>query len=219
MKDYIVFIDLDKTLLRVNSGVKLIRTAYRKKLLSTGKLLQGIFFALLHKLYPKDDQRIISRMADWLAGYAEKEIADLVMEVFNTQLARQVRPEMIREIELHRKNNARLVILSSALCPVCFAFTGFLHLDDFICSDFEIVNGVYASDTRGKICFGEVKMHKLVEYCRDNHFSLQDAWYYADSYSDLLALTAVGHPVCINPGPRLRSIGRKSGWEIRRFTQ
>lgn len=219
MRDYIVFIDLDKTLLRVNSGAGLIKAAYLKKLLPARKLMQGIFFALLHKLYPSDDQRIISRMADWLTGHTEKEIADLVMDVFNTQLARQVRPEMIREIDLHRKNNARLVILSSALCPVCFAFTGFLHLDDFICSDFEIVDGVYTSDTKGKICFGEVKMHKLVEYCRNNHFSLQDAWYYADSYSDLPALAAVGHPVCINPGPRLRSICRKSGWEIRSFSQ
>ena len=218
MKEYIVFIDLDKTLLRVNSGVGLIKAAYLKKLLPAGKLLQGFFFALLHKLNPRDDQRIISRMADWLTGHSEKEIADLVMEVFNTKLASQVRPEMIREIDRHRNQKARLVMLSSALCPVCFAFTGFLHLDDFICSDFEIVDGVYASNNEGRICFGEVKMHKLMDYCRNNHFSLHEAWYYADSYSDLPALAAVGHPVCINPGPRLRSICRKSGWEIRRFT-
>ena len=40
---------------------------------------------------------------------------------------------------------------------------------------------------------------------------------YSDSESDLPMLTAVGHPVAVNPDSALERIARDNGWRIVRF--
>ena len=43
---------------------------------------------------------------------------------------------------------------------------------------------------------------------------LADCWGYADSYYDLPFLTALGHPVAVNPDKRLRATAMSRQWPI-----
>jgi hypothetical protein len=43
-KSYIAFFDLDKTLIRANSSVILLRVAYRKKMISIKDILKALCF-------------------------------------------------------------------------------------------------------------------------------------------------------------------------------
>jgi fatty acyl-CoA reductase len=42
---------------------------------------------------------------------------------------------------------------------------------------------------------------------------------YADSTSDLPMLEAAGHPVVVNPEPKLAAIARKRGWSIENWSK
>ncbi|MEJ2054937.1 MAG: hypothetical protein P8X42_13535 [Calditrichaceae bacterium] len=66
----------------------------------------------------------------------------------------------------------------------------------------------------GAYCYGDEKLNKIIEYCKSNHFDLGKAYYYADSYSDLNVLKAVGNPVCVSPDRKLKKIAQKEGWRI-----
>ena len=46
---------------------------------------------------------------------------------------------------------------------------------------------------------------------------LSQCWAYSDSANDLPMLTAVGHPVAVNPDVTLKRIARENGWPVRDF--
>jgi phosphoserine phosphatase len=53
-----------------------------------------------------------------------------------------------------------------------------------------------------------------MEFCEAGKYKSFEAYYYADSVSDLPALEAVGHPVCITPDKKLRFVAHHRGWTI-----
>ena len=89
-----------------------------------------------------------------------------------------------------------------------------LNIDDIICSELEVYNGIMTGRPVGHLCFGEEKAVRLKEYCEKNNSFRSEAWYYGDSISDLPALEAVGKAVCINPDKKLKKTAVERDWKI-----
>jgi HAD superfamily hydrolase (TIGR01490 family) len=213
-KTYIVFFDLDQTITKSISGKELAKGAFRKGLLSQWDLVKAIILLLLFRFNLKGQLKIIDDMVNWVKDIPEKTINDLCNEVFHEVLLPSVYSEARSEVEFHRSKNAKLVILSSALTPVCREMAKNLNMDDILCSDLEVINGYMTGQPVGHLCFGPEKAVRLNEYCRLNNLSPSDAWCYGDSVSDLMALEAVGNPVCVNPDRALRKTATRKGWKI-----
>lgn len=217
-KNYIAFFDLDQTLTKSISGRALASGAYRKGLMSHWDLINAIFLSLVFRLKLKDPLKIIDKMVSWVRGIPEKTINDLCSEVFNEVLLPSVYNEAKAEIEFHKANNGKVIILSSALTPVCREMAESLNFDDIICSDLEVENGYMTGRPLGHFCFGEEKAVRLLEYCKKDNCSPADAWYYGDSISDFTVLNTVGTPVCVNPDNQLRKAALKRDWKILNWT-
>lgn len=214
VKNYIAFFDLDQTITKSISGKALARGAYRKGLMNRYDLAKAIFLSLVFRLKLKDPLKIIDDMVSWVEGISEKTMADLCSEVLHEVLLPSVYEEARTEIEFHKGENAKIVILSSALTPICKEMAKNLGIDDIICSDLEVKNGYLTGRPSGHLCFGEEKAIRLKEYCAKNSSSKSEAWYYGDSISDLPALNSVGNPVCVNPDNKLKKTAIKRGWKI-----
>ncbi len=52
------------------------------------------------------------------------------------------------------------------------------------------------------------------QYAAEHGMKLADCWGYADSHYDLPFLTALGHPVAVNPDKRLRATAMSRQWPI-----
>jgi HAD superfamily hydrolase (TIGR01490 family) len=213
-KSYIAFFDLDRTLTKSISGREIVRAAYRKGLLTHLDLLNAIFLSLMFRLKLKDPLRIIDDMVSWAKGIPENSIRYLCTEISREVLLPSVYKDAVAEIEFHKTQNARIVILSSALISVCQEMAKHLNIDDIICSELENKNGYLTGRPLGHICYGEEKAVRLNNYCVKNNFSSSDAWYYGDSISDLYVLKAVGNPVCVNPDKKLKRAALKRDWKI-----
>jgi HAD superfamily hydrolase (TIGR01490 family) len=213
-KNYIVFFDLDGTITKAISGRALARGAFKKGLMKHIDLIYALWLSLAFRLKLKDPLKIIDDMVSWVAGMSEKTMIDLCTEVFREVLEPSVFSEARSEIKNHKDKNAKLVILSSALFPICQEVAKNLGMHDIICSDLEVENGYLTGRPRGHFCFGEEKKSRLREYCEKNNTKISDAWYYGDSISDLPALSIVGNPVCVNPDNKLRRAARYRGWRI-----
>jgi len=211
---YIAFFDLDRTIISENSGKILIQQAYRNGLISKRYVLWGTYLSLLYKFKLKDPVIIIKTITRWLKGTRESELNELAAEIFNSRLKKSIRPLIEEKIRLHKKNGARVVILSSSVFPVCRAVADYLNMDDVICTQLETENGVFTGRPHGSFCFNEVKVERLTGYCEINNISLETSWYYGDSTADLAALGIVGNPVCVNPDGKLLKVAIKQGWEI-----
>jgi HAD superfamily hydrolase (TIGR01490 family) len=213
-KEYIAFFDLDQTLANSISGKLLARGAFRKGFLTYRDLIKAIFLSLLFRLKLRDPSKIIDEMVSWTRGIDEDSMIKLCSEVSDDVIIPSVYKEAKSEIEFHKANNARVVILSSALTTVCRELAEHLKIDDIICSELEIKNGYLTGRPVGHICFGEEKSVRIKEYCKKHNYSQSESWYYGDSISDLPALSVVGNPVCVNPDTKLRKTAIKRGWKI-----
>jgi HAD superfamily hydrolase (TIGR01490 family) len=211
---YAAFFDLDLTIINVNSGSLLVREAYKKGVMSTGNLLNAILQSYLYKFNLRDTNAIISRMGTWLKGLDREIMDELSREVVNDYLADSIRPEILKEIEFHKENKAVIVMLSSAIDSICRPVAKLIGIEDIICSSMETINGILTGDPEGKFCYGDEKRVRLMEFCEAGNHKLSEAFYYADSISDLPALDIVGHPVCVTPDKKLRHLAREREWKI-----
>jgi putative phosphoserine phosphatase/1-acylglycerol-3-phosphate O-acyltransferase len=201
-KRYVAFFDLDKTLLSINSGSILVREAYKRGLMSTSDLVNAIYLSFLYKFHLRDTALIVAGMGRWLKGVTVEEVDVLSEHVVKKHLIDAIRPEIFSEINYHRQNRAEIVILSSAIIQICKPLGSYIGADNIICS------------AENKFCLEDEKRMRLLQYCEMRNYSLDEAFYYGDSISDLSALEVVGHPVCVQPDRKLSRIAHENGWRI-----
>jgi HAD superfamily hydrolase (TIGR01490 family) len=213
-KKNIVFFDLDRTIINAISGNALVRIAYKKGIMTNCDLARAFYLSVVYKLNLRDPQLIIDEMVSWAKGMQVETMNDLCTEVLREVLVPSVYKEAVAEIKIRKNNNAKLVILSSALTPICRGMAKHLEMDDIICSELEVTNGILTGSPIGHLCFGIEKAARLKEYCEKNNTNTSEAWYYGDSISDLAALKSVGNPVCVNPDRKLRKEAIQRGWKI-----
>jgi HAD superfamily hydrolase (TIGR01490 family) len=211
---YIAFFDLDRTIISLNSGSLLVRQAYRNGALSTRNLINAIFQSYLYKFKLRDTNLIILKMGTWLKGIYHETIDELSKQVVEQYLLASIRPEIIEEFGIHKRNNGRTVILSSSISSICNPIGRHLGIDDIICTTMETNEGILTGAPVGTFCYGDEKRIRVLSYCEKNHYNLSEAWYYADSISDLPVFEVVGHPVCVAPDKKLSRIARKNRWKI-----
>ena len=211
---YVVFFDLDKTLLTINSSVSLILTAYKKGLLKTSGLLKAVLLSIIYKLRLGNTIDITKSMASWLNGIPESTVIEMSEQLVRGKLIPKIRPSMIDEIEGHKAKGAQLVILSASLPYTCEPIAKHLHIDDVICSSMEVVDGVFTGNPKGNICIEQEKEIRMRDYCSNASFSLDDAYCYGDSYSDRYIMKICGNPVCVAPDSRLRKLARARNWKL-----
>lgn len=213
-RKYVAFFDLDKTILSVNSGSALVREAYKRGVMNTSDLLNAIYLSWLYQFHLRDTSRIVSGMGRWLKGATPDEVNSLSEYVVNKHLVDAIRPEIYSEIKFHRENNAEIVILSSAILQICKPLGSHIGADNIICTEMEVLDGVFTGSAENKFCFDDEKRIRLIQYCEMKNYDLGEAYYYGDSISDLSALEVVGHPVCVQPDRKLLRISHKNGWRI-----
>ena len=208
---YIAFFDLDETILSVNSANYLVKESRERGMMTKRQFRQAVRYSLLYKFKLSKATRIIYKMLAWLKGLSRAELDTMCQEVYDRTLFDLIRPEIIKEIDGHRQNNAAIVLLSSATTFACLPVVRHLKMDDVICSHMEDVDGILTGKPKDKIVFGEEKKHKLIEYCETEGYKVEDAYYYGDAFSDLHLLEAVGHPVSFSPETPLTKVAVKSG--------
>jgi len=212
---YIAFFDVDLTLISVNSGRILLKKAFSNKQISKKIFIKALYFSLLYKLKLKNPLNIIEIMIGWLKGLPEDLLKQLSEEVFTSTLVNAIRPEIINEIQFHKENNAKVVILSSSLKSICTHLVNYLKMDDAICTELEVRDGLFTGRCLGNICFGEEKVTRLIEYCEKNDVPVSNVFYYGDNISDSHVLNLVGHPICINPDIKLTKMAFEKQWLVK----
>ena len=180
-------------------------------------MFEAAFLSVAYKFDLMDPEKILIKMGKWLKGQQEQKIVDFMSTMFNRVLKQAIREKAHKEIEYHKKNNALTVILSASTMQICEPVRKYLGFDDMICTTLEIIDGYFTGYPKGRYCYGEEKLTRTINYCKKYNLTLNDAWFYTDSYSDIPMLNAVGHPICVSPDKKLSRIARKKGWEIERW--
>ena len=139
---YIAFYDLDRTILTGNSATSLVEEARKRGIMTGQQFRHALYLSLLYKLDWWDPARIITRMLSWLKGLPESSVRQLCREVFDQTLRETIRPEILKEMEKHRKKDGANVLLSSATSLICEPAAIHLGLDDVICTQLAAIDGI-----------------------------------------------------------------------------
>ena len=94
------------------------------------------------------------------------------------------------------------------------ALYGISHL---VATEPETIDGRFTGGITGDPCFREGKLRRVEEWLAAMNRRLSDfteSWFYSDSHNDLPLLSAVTHPVAVDPDPLLKEHARVREWPV-----
>ncbi|MCA9519557.1 MAG: HAD family hydrolase [Myxococcales bacterium] len=213
------FFDLDRTLIDVNSGRLYARFEYRNKRISTRQLAESFLWMSLYHFSVLNIEKAFAKAVRHYHGMSEAEIAERTCEWFKSEVAERLQPGAKAVIERHRELGRPTVILTNSSDYQARIAATTWGLDDYIANEFPSdEHGLLLGTVRTPICYGPGKVTRAEEWAAEHQIDLDRSWFYTDSYSDLPMLERVGHPIVVNPDPRLRRLARRRGWPIEDWT-
>jgi HAD superfamily hydrolase (TIGR01490 family) len=118
----------------------------------------------------------------------------------------------IRRIREHRAAGHRTILITAAAEALVRPLSPLFDL--VIGAELEVRDGRYTGFMSAPPLVGEARSAWLRRYARLEGVDLRHSYAYADSYSDLPLLRAVGNPVAVSPDSSLYRYARRRRWPI-----
>ena len=134
-------------------------------------------------------------------------------ELFSQLILMKSFPAGIRRVREHRALGHRTLLITGALDFVVEPLRPLF--DEVICASLgQTEHNTFNGELLDGPPTGEARALAMLQYAEAEGLSLEESVAYADSASDLPMLEVVGHPVAVNPEPKLATIARKRGWHV-----
>jgi HAD superfamily hydrolase (TIGR01490 family) len=216
------FFDLDRTLIAGSSAFALATAARKMKMMPTRELLRDAVTAATfkfrgdHNSSASDNAR--DRILGFIRGQRQDDLAALNERVLPSLLGK-IRPEARRLVDMHRHAGRATYIVSAAPQEIVEPLAISLGMTGAIGTRGEVIDGEYTGALEGPFCYGPGKVEAIVDLARWEGLDLNQCYAYSDSASDLPMLSAVGHPVAVNPDGKLERHARAHGWPVVVFSE
>jgi HAD superfamily hydrolase (TIGR01490 family) len=207
------FFDMDRTVLRIDTGMSWMRFLYRRGELSTLGMARAVYWSGLYKLAVLDLEALAERLVADLAGKPEHEMVEKCRVWHASDVADQVSPKAERAIHEHRQEGDVIVMLTGSTQYAAEVVSSGLDIEHTLCSRLEVAEGMFTGKM-ATLCFGRHKVTMAEQFAAKHDIDLASSAFYSDSYNDLPMLERVGRAVAINPDTRLRRHARRRGWPI-----
>ena len=208
------FFDMDKTLVTENGAKLWMLREYRLGHLGKGHLVRGTFHLLLYHFGIVNIDHAMRKAIATLKGLTEDEVRQATEEWFAEDMVPHAAPGAQAAVDGHREKGHRTVLHTSSSPYASKCAVDYFGLDDFLCSTFEVVDDRLTGDFVPPLCYGEGKVLYANEYAEREGVDLSASYFYTDSLTDLPMLLAVGHPMIVQPDPRLRREADRRGGPI-----
>jgi HAD superfamily hydrolase (TIGR01490 family) len=214
------FFDLDKTVIARASMVAFGKPLYRAGLLSRWLLLRALYGQLVY-LYLGADEARMARMREAAlrvtVGWSRDHIRSLVRETLEEVIEPIVFDEALDLIREHQAAGRRVYLVSASPEEIVDPLAQYLGVDDVIATRPKVdEHGRYSGDV-DFYSYGPNKVTAMQESAELHGIDLGASYAYSDSITDEPMLSAVGHPVAVNPDRALARVAEERSWEVRVF--
>ena len=214
MADGAAFFDLDRTLLRGASG-PVIGEALREAGV-TDRSIPGE--QLIYRFYDifgenRPSMEVTRRAVRFAQGWVREQVQE-AGEVAADALAGALQPFARPILDEHRKAGRPLVLATTTPYDLVKPLADALGFDDVVATRYGAKDGVYDGTLDGEFVWGQGKLRAIAEWAMENARDLGESWAYSDSYYDVPMLAAVGHPVVVNPDPRMLVTALVRRWPV-----
>ena len=215
------FFDLDKTVISKASMVAFSRPLHRAGLLSRRLMLRAAWAQLVYAQVgasPEKLEKLRARVLSLTKGWEQSEITQIVRDTLEDVIEPLVFDEAIGRIRQHQAWGHKVFIVSAAPEEVVAPIAQLLGVDEAIGTRAELdEQGRYSGRTE-RYVYGPEKEVAILDTAARDHLDLSASWAYSDSATDIPMLSAVGHPVAVNPDRELARAAKDKGWPIERWT-
>ncbi len=209
------FFDLDRTLLRGASG-PIISDALRQEGLLGSDRLPGerLLFGLFDLVGETLPSMVLARQGARAARGWSVAAVQRAGAAAASQLADAVEPFAREMLADHRAAGRFLVLATTTPHGLVAAFADRLGFDAVLATHYRVGSGQrYDGTIDGEFVWSRGKARVVASWARSNRIELVDSYAYSDSIYDVPLLRSVGHPVAVNPDPRLWAYASLRGWE------
>jgi len=209
------FFDLDRTLLSGASGPvysdAMRDSGFTSRTLPGERLLYGLFNAIGETL----PSMLLARQAAALAKGRPRAAMRAAGEAAAGTLAAKVQPFAWQLFAEHRAAGRPLVVATTTPYELVKPLGEWLGFDDVIATRY----GVDADDTFdgtivGPFVWATGKRAAVRDWAASAGVDLRQSYAYSDSVFDTPLLSAVGHPVVVNPDPSMVVMATLRRWPI-----
>ena len=210
--------DLDKTLLDTSSAQLYARYVHRIGQMSSVELARVMWWGVLSRLGMLNMENLIPRLLSDAAGDDEQEMRALCDRWFVEDVVSHLTECGKQRVVQHQAQGHVVAIVSASTQYVVRPMAAYLGIDgQYVCTHLESKDGRLTGQVEAPVCYGAGKVVWAERFAAEQDVDLSTSYFYTDSISDLPLLKRVGHPVAVNPDPRLRRLARKHGWPIETF--
>jgi HAD superfamily hydrolase (TIGR01490 family) len=153
----------------------------------------------------------------FVAGHHVDEVVRLGEEIYDDLMADRIWSGTRALAQLHLDAGQRVWLVTAAPAELASLVARRLGLTGALGTVSEIEDGVYTGRLVGEPLHGPAKAEAIRALAEQEGLDLAQCSAYSDSANDLPMLTAVGHPVAVNPDARLKKVARQEGWDFRDF--
>jgi putative phosphoserine phosphatase / 1-acylglycerol-3-phosphate O-acyltransferase len=214
MADGAAFFDLDRTLLRGASG-PVIGEALKQAGVTDrsipGEQLIYRFYDLFGENRPS--MEVTRRAVRFAQGWVREQVQE-AGELAADALAGALQPFAGPILEEHQKAGRPIVLATTTPYDLVKPLADALGFDAVVATRYGEKDGVYDGTLDGEFVWGAGKLRAIAEWAMENAIDLGESWAYSDSYYDIPMLSAVAHPVVVNPDPRMLVTALVRRWPV-----
>jgi putative phosphoserine phosphatase / 1-acylglycerol-3-phosphate O-acyltransferase len=208
------FFDLDRTLLRGASGEVFAGAMRTAGLMPADhvpgeRMLYRVFDAIGETL----PSMILARQAVTLAAGRSQAAVVAAAESVADELCERVQPFARTAFATHRAAGRPLVLATTTPYDLVAPFAHRLGFDDVVATRYGVAaDGTYDGTLAGPFVWSAGKRAAVTEWAERNDVDLRESYAYSDSVYDTPLLAAVGHPIVVNPDPRMLLVAAARRW-------
>jgi HAD superfamily hydrolase (TIGR01490 family) len=210
--------DMDRTLLDTSSALLYVRYLRRIGQIGRRQVAQVIGWTLLERLGLLDMQHLVERLMTTASGDNEPEIKQLCDRWFAEDVVTHVTDRGRQRLVEHQAQGHVLGIVSASTQYAVGPLAAHLGIpEQYVSSHLESQDGRLTGRIAPPLCYGEGKVVWAERFSAEHGADLSVSYFYTDSITDLPLLERVGHPVAVNPDPKLQRLAKQRAWPIELF--
>jgi alcohol-forming fatty acyl-CoA reductase len=151
-------------------------------------------------------------------GFSHDRLWELGDEYCDRVLMRHLYPHAVEMLEGNRAAGLAPVLVTGSPDFLVAPLARRLGIEHFAANRLLFSRGRANGRMREPVMAGAEKAQWCAAFAAEHRLDIDACWGYADSYYDLPFLSALGHPVVVNPDRRLLAAARDRQWPVVRFS-
>ncbi|MEM9746208.1 MAG: HAD-IB family hydrolase [Actinomycetota bacterium] len=207
------FFDLDRTLLAGASGAVFSQAMEHAGLTSGPIPGEKLLYGLFNRIGETLPSMLIARQGPLAAkGRSSAAVREAAATVVD-QLIDLVQPFAEFALDEHREAGRPIVLATTTPYDLVQPFAEAMGFDDVVATRYSVdADGNYDGELDGPFVWSAGKLTGIQTWADAHDVDLAESWAYSDSFYDAPMLDAVGHPVVVNPDPRMILLAAARRW-------